>query len=221
MFSPPPADSLAFSRVRDAHLVWLLASHPATAALLVEVGWFPGPRKARARLHRLAARRVRLVGTVCRGVGRPEHVYAGWWPKPDLLLHEVELTRLCFRLHVGRIDRGPAVAGHPQRPDAVLTVGGAAFLLEFDRGTMSAAQVRGRFRLYADCPHLSLWVCATPERAEYLRSQATALRGTALFASLADAMADPHAAVWRDADGRAAALPREGGRGGPKPGAEA
>ena len=56
----------------------------------------------------------------------------------------------------------------------------------------------GRFRLYEGCPHFSLWVCPTPERVEALRRRAGRLRHTALFATLADALASPHAEVWTD-----------------------
>src|SRR5947209_7491698 len=99
-----PRRSLAFARARDARIGWLLEMHPVTAAMLVQIGWFPSKNKALKRLRRLVAKkRIRLVGTVCGTIGRPEHVYCRWRPKADQLLHEVQLTEVCFRLDAGTI----------------------------------------------------------------------------------------------------------------------
>src|SRR2546423_1567757 len=92
---PSPAESTSFARARDARVCWLLSMHPVTAAMFVGLGWFPSKRKALTRLRRLCLRRrIRLVGTVCRKAGRPEHVYCRYQPKTDHLLHEIELTEL-------------------------------------------------------------------------------------------------------------------------------
>jgi hypothetical protein len=213
---PPPAfgptqSSIAFARARDERVCWLLSQHPVTAAMLVSLGWFPSKNKALKRLRRLVARRrIRLVGTVCRKGGRPEHVYCRYRPKADLLLHEVELTELCLRLDAGAILRGPHVTDTAVRPDAEVWINGRLYYLELDRGTMSYAQIERRFRTYEGCPHLALWVCGTPERLEGLRRRAGRLRGTALFSTRADALADPHGPVWVDHGGGKAPLPREG-----------
>src|SRR5688500_8191616 len=93
----------AFARERDARIRWLLDRHPVTAAMLHALGWFPTKAKALRRLRRLVERKqVRLVGTVCRKAGRPEHVYCRYRPKADQLLHEVELSELCLRLDAGK-----------------------------------------------------------------------------------------------------------------------
>jgi len=210
-----PVNGNHYARERDARVCWLLDTHPVTAAMLVAVGWFPSKNKALKRLRRLSARkRVRLVGTVCRKAGRPEHVYCRWRVKLDHLPHEVELTELCFRLHAGKIIRGPGAVDARVRPDAEVWIDGRVYYLELDRGSMGYRQVEGRFRTYAGCPHLSLWVCPTPERAEALRARAGGLRSTALFTTWAEAVADPHAAIWRDAAGGCAALPRHAGQNG-------
>ncbi len=211
-----PSNSNHFARERDARVCWLLDTHPVTAAMLVRIGWFPTKNKALKRLRRLTARkRIRLIGTVSRKTGRPEHVYCRWRVKPDHLLHEVELTELCFRLHAGAIRRGPHVVDANVRPDAEVRIDGRVYYLELDRGSMGFRQIEGRFRGYEGCPHLSLWVCPTTERAEALRSRAGGLRSTALFTTWAEAIADPHAAIWWDAGGGCAALPRHmGGNGG-------
>jgi hypothetical protein len=201
--------SLAFSRARDAHVLALLGAHPATAAMLVSLGWFPNKGKALKRLRRLVVRRqVRLVGTVCRKPGRPEHVYCRWGPKPDQLLHEVELTDLCLRLHAGRILRGPQLEGGDIRPDAELEINGKTYFLELDRGSMGLRQLRGRFRAYEGTGHLVLWVCPTPERLDGLRRQAEGVSQLAMFATFAEAVADPHRPIWIDCRGERAALPR-------------
>src|SRR5207249_5675689 len=123
------------ARARDARVCWLLGTHPVAAALLVRLGWFPNRTKARKRLRRLVARkRIRLVGTVCRGAGRPEHVYCRYRPKADQLLHEVELTELCLRLDAGAILRGPGITDTARRPDAEVWIRGRRYYLELDRG---------------------------------------------------------------------------------------
>src|SRR5262245_51320107 len=116
---PGRQDSGTFGRQRDARVCWLLEMHPVTAVMLVRLGWFPTRNKALRRLHRLVLRRrVRLVGAVSRKAGRPENVYCSWRPKPDQLLHEVELTELCLRLDASKILRGPHVLDSEVRPDA-------------------------------------------------------------------------------------------------------
>lgn len=207
---PDPRCSLEYSRTRDSRVCWLLDQHPVTAAMLVRLGLFPNRNKALRRLRRLVARgRVRLVGTVSRGGGRPEHVYCRWRPKADQLLHEVELTELCLRLDAESILRGPLVTVTGLRPDAEVWINGRLYHLELDRGTMSYAQVQLRFRLYEQSRHLVLWVCGSRSRAAGLRSRAAGLRRTALFSTLKEVLADPHGPVWADHGGETAALPRQ------------
>src|SRR5262245_52410292 len=144
--------SLDFGRRRDARICWLLSMHPVTAAMLVRIGWFPSKTKALRRLARLVGRQqIRLVGTVCRKAGRPEHVYCRWRPKADQLLHEVELTDLCFRLNAGRIVRGPHAVDRRLLPDAEVWIRGQLYYLELDRGTMSYGQLARRFAKYEGC----------------------------------------------------------------------
>jgi hypothetical protein len=202
--------SIAFARARDARICWLLSMHPVTAAMLVSLGWFPSKNKALKRLRRLATRRrIRLVGTVSRKPGRPEYVYCRWRPKADQLLHEVELTELCFKLEAGEILRGPHVVDQKVRPDAEVRINKQLYYLELDRGTMSYGQIARRFRLYEACPYLSLWVCSTGQRLEGMRQRAEPIRHTALFATFAEALATPHETIWRDYRGDRGALPRE------------
>src|SRR5579884_735491 len=212
---PPPAfgpsqHTLAFARKRDERICWLLSLHPVTAAMLADLRWFPSKHKSRKRLRRLEAqRRIRLVGTVCRKFGRPEHVYCRWQPKSNQLLHEVELTEVCFRLDAGTILRGPLVAGQVVRPDAELHIRGQVYYLELDRGTMSRGQIARRFARYEGCRHFVLWVCSSRERLEALRSGAERIRGVALFTTMAQALAAPHGDIWIDFQGGRASLPRE------------
>lgn len=207
-----PRLSLSHGPERDARVRRLLDMHPATAAMLVGLRWFPSKDKALKRLRTLTRRgAVRLVGTIARtGTGRPEHVYCGWRLKPDQLLHEVELTEVCLRLHAARILRGPHVRDRARSPDAELWINGDYYALELDRGTTGAARIeQERFPKYASSPHLCLWVCPTAARRETLRARAAGVRRTALFATMQDALRDPHAAIWVDHDGRRAALPRQ------------
>lgn len=205
-----PQQSTAFARARDERVFFLLGQHPVTAAQLVSLRWFPTKNKALRRLRRLVERkRIRLVGTVCRKAGRPEHVFCRYRPKADSLLHEVELTELCLRLHAAKILRGPQAVDPVLRPDAEIWVRGQRFLLELDRGTMGYAQIARRFRLYEGSTDLVLWVCGTAERAEGFRRRAGRIRSIALFTTLGEALATPHGPIWRDAGGQRAALPRE------------
>ena len=190
---------------------WLLGAHPVTAAMLVHLGWFPNRKKALRRLRQLVKRkRIRLVGTVTRKAGRPEHVYCRFRPKTDQLLHEVELTELCLRLDAGTIIRGLHVADRGRRPDAEVWIKGRLYSLELDRGTMGYTQLARRFQLYEGSPHLVLWVCSSRERLEEMRRRAERIRHVALFTTLTEALASPHGEIWWDYAGGLVALPREG-----------
>jgi ribosomal protein S14 len=207
--------SNTFARERDAHILWLLERHPATAGMLAGIGLFGSRSRAAKRLKRLVAKKkLRLAGTVSlQDNGRPEHVYCRcrWATKADTLLHEVQISRVCFRTHADQIRRGPGETDPVLRPDAELIIGGRRYLLEFDRGTMSYQQVAAtRFEKYRSCRDLVLWVCSTQARMEGLRARAEMIRETALFTTLGSALRDPHAENWTDFDGGMAALPRGG-----------
>ena len=209
--SGTPRRSLAYARARDERIVWLLTMHPVTAAMLVAIELFPTRAKALKRLRRLAAKgRIRFAGTVCRKLGHPEHVFCRWRPKEDNLIHEVELTELCFRLDAERILRGPHTTDDRIRPDAEAWINGQLYYLELDRGSMGYAQMERRFRLYEDFPHFVLWTCPTAERRDGLRGRAERLRHCALFTTLPEALADPHVSIWIDVGGERVALPRQG-----------
>jgi hypothetical protein len=201
---------IEIGRTRDARICWLLEMHPVTSSMLVSLGWFTRASKARKRLRRLVARkRVRLIGTVCRRSGRPEHVFCRWTPKADQLLHEVELTELCFRLDAGTILRGPHVTDKYVRPDAEVWINGQLYYLELDRGTMSYAQIARRYLRYKDSRHLVLWVCSSQERRDGLRRRAVSIRHIALFSTLPECLVSPHNEIWTDHFGNCATLPRE------------
>lgn len=210
---PPFRHSLDFARKRDERICWLLGRHPVTAAMLVRLKWFPNADKAVKRLRRLARKgRIRVVGTVCRKRGRPEYVYCRWRPKPDQLLHEVQLTELSFRIQAQTFDRGPHTTDEHIRPDAELRINGRVYYLELDRGTMGFAQIEERFRRYEGCEHFSLWICSTRERMEAMRRRAERLRHTALFTTFMEALASPHGEIWLDFGGGRASLPRDEGK---------
>lgn len=214
---PKPAidSNIAIARLRDAQICWLLDSHPVTAAMLIGPGWFLTKKKALKRLATLIKRRrIHLVGTVSRGIGRPEHVYCRWRPKPDQLVHEVLLSDLCFRLDAGRILRGPHGRNTEIWPDAEVCIRGQVYYLELDRGTMGYGQIARRFQKYEGCPHFVLWVCSSEERLEGMRRRAERIRATALFTTLEKARLSPHDAIWRDYGGGRVALPREGANSG-------
>jgi hypothetical protein len=215
-----PESSNALGRRRDAALLWLLERHPATADMLVEVGFFTSAARAGKRLRRLVrTRQLRVAGTVALKGGRPAHVYCRYFSavKADNLLHEVQVSRICFKVHADEVRRGPGEVDPDLRPDAEVWISGQRYLLEFDNATTGYdVVVQRRFTKYRSCPYLVLWVCATEPRTEGLRRRAEMIRETALFTTLDRALADPHAAIWTDFDGGRAALPRSerGGRKG-------
>jgi hypothetical protein len=203
--------SNAFGRERDAQILWLLERHPATAEMLVGIGFFGSKARAAKRLKRLVEKKqVCIAGTVSLKDGRPQHIYCRCrWLKADNLLHEVQISRVCFRIHADAVRRGPGDVDRDLRPDAELVIGGRRYLLEFDHGTMSyQVVVQTRFEKYRACHDLVLWVCATQARMEGLRKLAEMIRETALFTTLDLALRDPHAVIWTDFDGLTAALPR-------------
>jgi hypothetical protein len=147
--------SSAYARERDARVCWLLDMHPVTAAMLVQLGLFPSKKKALRRLNRLMhRRRIRLLGTVWQHVGRPENVYGRWHPPAGHLLHEIELTRMCFRLDAERIFRGPHVLDRDIYPDAEVWINGELYYLKWDCGTEGYGQILRRFRKYERCRNL-------------------------------------------------------------------
>ncbi len=205
-----PRESLARCRERDRYVCWLVSRHPTTPDMLVWLGWFARRRKATDRLRTLARRGFASVQGMVRGTdGRTQEVYCRWRAKPDLLPHEVEMTWLLLRLHAGSIERGPFVSDQTILPDAEVRIRGQLYYFELDRGTMGTAQMAQRFLKYERCPHFSLWVCPSAERMDALRRLADRLRTTALFTTYAEALADPHAPIWRDVGGGVTALPRE------------
>jgi hypothetical protein len=201
-----------YARERDARVCWLLDMHPVTAAMLVQLGLFPSKNKALRRLNRLMRRRrIRLLGTVWQHVGRPENVYGRWHPPAGHLLHEIELTRMCFRLDAERIFRGPHVLDRDVYPDAEVWINGELYYLEWDRGTMGYSQIVRRFRKYERCRNLVLWVCPTELRREGMRARAATIRHVALFTTAGEALAFPHGEIWIDFQGQKATLPRQKG----------
>jgi hypothetical protein len=205
-----PVNSNAFARERDAVLLRLLAHHPTTVEMLVSLRLFPTARRARRRLHRLCQRRkIRCLGSVSLKGGRPEHVYGRGMVKNDNLLHEVLLTRVCLRIQAAEVRRGHGEVDRLLLPDAELVINGDRYCLEMDCGTMSVRDiVRNRFVKYRTCPDFVFWICQDERRMETLRRRAGTIWKTALFTTLDQALADPHAAIWIDADGECAALPR-------------
>jgi predicted transcriptional regulator len=198
------------ARRRDAQILWLLERHPATARMLAGIGLFPAAKKATRRLSRLSKRGlIRRLGTVSLKDGRPEHVYCrGRW-KADNLLHEVQLTRVCLKMHAEVVRRGSREVDPFLRPDAELLIGGKRFFLEIDLGTMSCPDVvQNRFGKYRGTQDFVLWVCASARRMELLRHSAEVIREIALFTTLDLALDNPHAPIWVDFDGERAALPR-------------
>jgi hypothetical protein len=202
--------SNTFARQRDAILLRLLSHHPATAEMLASIGFFPNRKKARKRLRCLCLRgKLRCLGSVSLKNGRPEHVYGRRTVKGDNLLHEVHLTRVCLRIQAAEVRRGYGEVDSSLLPDAELVINGERYCLELDCGTMSVRDiVHRRFVKYRTSRDLVLWVCPDERRMETLRCHAGILRETALFTTLDQALADPHAAIWIDCDGERAALPR-------------
>lgn len=206
--------SNALARRRDALILRLIARHPATAGMLVGLGLFPNRKKASKRLARLIRRgEVRRIGSVSLKDGRPEHVYArGRW-KTDNLLHEVQLTRVCLKIHADEVRRGPADVDRYLLPDAELWIAGRRYCLEMDCGTMSYPDVvRKRFTKYRSCRDFTLWVCPSESRMEGLRQQAAMIQDISLFTTLDLALQNPHATIWVDVVGERGALPRGGQR---------
>ena len=174
------------------------------------INLFARTRKLRFCLERLTdTGRTQLVGTIQQGRGRPEHVYCRWQPDPAHLLGEVQLTEIFLRLDAGEIRRGPFVLDQTLRPNAEVQIHADWYSLELDRGPQDVRPLPQRMAAYANCPHPSLWLCTTPERADALRTRADSLPGRALIAALAEARAGAHRDIWRGRGNRRVALPRE------------
>jgi hypothetical protein len=198
------------TRTPDVSVCWLVSRHPVTASILVRIGLFSRNRKAGKRLRRLAEqRRIAFVGTINRGLGRPEHVYCGWRPQREDLFIEVQFTELLLRLHAGDLLRQSYVADTVIRPTAQAWIHGTEYYIELDRGTTELGALAERLLAYERSPHRTLWICPTEDRCEALRRQAGSLAAPALFTTLADAVPNPHAEIWRTVSGAKEGLPRE------------
>ena len=94
--------------------------------------WQQNAGASKRSLRRLLQRKqLRLAGTVALKDGRPQHVFCrSRWVKADALLHEVQISRLCFRIHADEIRRGPGEVDKYLRPDAEVRIGGQRYLLE-------------------------------------------------------------------------------------------
>jgi len=106
------------------------------------------------------------IDTVCRKHGHPELVYCCWGDRlSQQLLHEIELTELCLRIHAGEIRRGArarSMRGSVPMQNSSSTASDSS--RSTTRGTMGIAQIQERFSLYEGCPDLVLWVCPTEAR---------------------------------------------------------
>src|SRR5438105_3102808 len=119
--------SNALARERDHRILWLLEHHPATAGMLVEIGYFASRKRALRRLHRLVMKkRLKIAGTVLLSNGRPEQVYCRGKQavKPDNVLHEVQVSRVCFKIHADGVRRGAGNVDGFLLPDAELWING-------------------------------------------------------------------------------------------------
>lgn len=216
-------NSNAYSRQRDERIAWVLERHPATARMLVEIGLFSSVARARKRLRRLVAKgKIRLAGTVSLKDGRPEHLYCcGQWLKVDNLLHEAQLTCVCFKTHADEIRRGPDEVDPFIRPDVEFLIGGQRYFLELDRGTISYPTIiQTHFARYTMCTDTVLWVCPTLSRIEGLRRRARNFQADMLFTTFDLAVRNPHGMIWINAEGKKLALPcseKEAQKGGIKP----
>ena len=150
------------------------------------------PETGRKLVNRLLCRerrrkRVRVRGVVLlNGTGRPELVY-GQKCREEELEHEVLATEL--ELILGRFERrvrvGKAVA------DGMLVKGGRRFAIEVDNHTMTAKQMREKWKHYAeagwangDAERYLLVVCRTKARLKRLIRGCGPVRGVALFSLL-------------------------------------
>jgi len=106
-----------------------------TAAMLVRI---VGPQHQQSTQTAESSRGPQahtLVGAVSQKIGRPENVYCRWTPNVNQLLHEVQLTQLCFQLDAEKILRGPHALDATIRPDAEVWINGTVYYVEWDRGT--------------------------------------------------------------------------------------
>jgi hypothetical protein len=204
-------NSNAYARQRDERIAWVLERHPTTARMLVEIGLFTSAARARKRLRRLVTKgKLRLAGTVSLRDGRPEHLYCcGQWLKADNLLHEAQLTCVCFKTHADEIRRGSDEVDPFIRPDAEFFICGQRYFLELDRGTISYPTImRTHFARYSMCTDTVLWVCPTVARMEGLRRRARTFQADMLFTTFDLAVRNPHAMIWINVEGTKITLPR-------------
>lgn len=161
--------------------------------------------RAVAELRR--QRQLRVVGhVVMKATGRPETVFCNTWkPKADQLRHEVYVTDFLLAYPEADVVRGWRV-DRRIRPDAEMTLRGHKLFVELDTGEQSHRQVRERQLAYAGVQGFLLYVTLSERRMDGLIKHAEAVKGIALFTTLAQVLADPHGRIWVDCFGKTLAI---------------
>lgn len=158
---------------------------------------------------------LREIGNVEIHPGRIEKLLARFQVPHQNRQHEGELTEAVLSLIATNIERGWETDQY--RSDLVFWIDDDRHRLEWSRGTMGISQEVDRLKQYVGCPDLVWWVCHSESRMAALRAKAseiTEVRGLVLFTTKSEFFGHgPHAAIWIDCDGKAAAVPRPRGGG--------
>ncbi len=149
--------------------------------------------------------------------GRPCHVYCnGWRPRLQDLRHETLLTDLLLLYPEADIIRGYRKVDRTLNPDAEMTFRRGesqrhCFVEFFTEDSENYGQIKKQFRAYRNVAadgNFLLVVTLTETRLQGLIRNAAQVAHLALFATLTDAMRDPHG-CWVDISGRTAVIQEE------------
>ncbi len=163
-------------------------------------GKMPNIDRTRKRLPVLERKgRLHCCGPV-RLFGRYEKLWAsGYVGKPQ---HEAELTEVLIHFKVNGIRRMLNVDHFDT--DAILTVNGVRFDVEYDRDTMNLRQMKRKFDKLASVENDVLWICPNETRLRELVRLAPS--GLHWFTTFRNALT-PHDDVWVNNEGDIESLP--------------
>lgn len=192
---------------RDAEIEAFLKKDPMTARMLVDMEVLPNMKVANRRLNRLAKKRTSTVRKFSTQVNLDNKWQCVYFCGPpfgvNMLQHHTEVTALVLMFEVTNYERWNV----PCDGDALLWIGNMRYLLEHKRGTQNNKNIEKRVERLQAWANTILWVCRDEtDLAETIR-QTTAINSRCLYTTFKEAMQDPHAEIWRFADGLTVDLP--------------
>ena len=194
------------------------AEEPITARILVDLGYLDSFAEehrmfaANRKLNALAGRvdsSIRRVGAAY-GPGKNgrncwQSVYCIKWIHGNKVQHEYDLTRLLLAWEPSSYQRTHV----PFNADALIVIENDHYLLELERGTNNAKDIKKRCAAFSG-PYTILWVCKDEKDLKDKMRWTAAVRDRSLYTTFDQAVEDPHREIWVSPNGLLVEIPRAG-----------